>query len=181
MRFLPDSRLFAITKDDSVTFGILQSRIHEAWALELSSSHGVGNDPTYNAESCFETFPFPEGMAIEADPSTYANDPLAVAIANAADTLDAERQNYLHPTSMVAFSPDVDPALPPVRTILPGHEAEMATRTLTDLYNTNPAWLKDDHEALNMAVAAAYGWSWPMSDDDIIKNLFALNAARTKV
>lgn len=179
VRFLPDSRLFAITKDDSVTFGILQSRIHEAWALEMSSSHGVGNDPTYNAESCFETFPFPEGMAIEADPSTYASDPLAVAIANAADTLDAERQNYLHPTSMVAFSPDVDPALPPVRSILPGHEAEMAKRTLTDLYNTNPAWLKDDHEALNKAVAAAYGWTWPLSDEEIIKKLFALNAIRT--
>ena len=24
--------------------------------------HGVGNDPTYNAKSCFETFPFPAGL-----------------------------------------------------------------------------------------------------------------------
>lgn len=179
-RFLPDTRLFAITKEDSVTFGILQSRIHEVWALEMSSSHGVGNDPTYNAESCFETFPFPDGIAVEADASTYASNPLAIAIASAADTLEAERQNYLNPPTIVAFSPDVDPALPAVRTVMPGHEAEMTTRTLTTLYNTNPAWLKYDHEALNRAVAAAYGWTWPMTDEDIIKNLFAINAVRTK-
>ena len=24
--------------------------------------HGVGNDPTYNAKSCFETYPFPQGL-----------------------------------------------------------------------------------------------------------------------
>lgn len=59
-------------------------------------------------------------------------------------------------------------------------EAEMASRTLTDLYNENPPWLQDDHEALNQAVAAAYGWTWPMSDEDIIKNLFDMNAVRTK-
>src|SRR6266511_3250133 len=32
---------------------------HEAWALANSSRHGVGNDPTYNNTTCFETFPFP--------------------------------------------------------------------------------------------------------------------------
>ncbi len=59
---LPDSRLFAIAREDDATFGILSSRIHEVWSLANASMHGVGNDPTYNAQSCFETFPFPEGM-----------------------------------------------------------------------------------------------------------------------
>ena len=81
---------------------------------------------------------------------------------------------------MVAFLLDVDPALPPVRTVLPGYEDKITRRTLTNLYNTNPAWLKDSHEALNRAVAAAYGWTWPMSDENIIKNLFAMNSVRTK-
>jgi hypothetical protein len=58
----PDSRLFVITRADDVTFGILSSRIHEVWALANASMHGVGNDPTYNAKSCFETFPFPTGL-----------------------------------------------------------------------------------------------------------------------
>lgn len=60
---LPDSRLYAIAKNDDLTFGILSSRIHEVWSLANASMHGVGNDPTYNAKSCFETFPFPEGCA----------------------------------------------------------------------------------------------------------------------
>jgi type II restriction/modification system DNA methylase subunit YeeA len=179
-RVLPDTRLFAITKDDSVVFGILHSRIHEVWSLELSSSHGVGNDPTYNAESCFETFPFPDGIAVEAEASTYAGEPLAKEIGDAADALESDRQNWLNPPTMVSFGPDVDPLLPLVRTVLPGHEAEMATRTLTALYNKRPKWLTDAHATLDAAVAQAYGWSWPMSDADIIKNLFELNALRTK-
>lgn len=36
--------------------------MHEAWSLAQASMHGVGNDPTYNAKSCFETFPFPAGL-----------------------------------------------------------------------------------------------------------------------
>jgi hypothetical protein len=59
---LPDSRLNVITRADDTTFGILSSRIHETWSLAQASMHGVGNDPTYNAKSCFETFPFPAGL-----------------------------------------------------------------------------------------------------------------------
>ncbi len=58
----PDSRLLVVARADDTTFGILCSRIHEAWSLANASMHGVGNDPTYNAKSCFETFPFPIGL-----------------------------------------------------------------------------------------------------------------------
>jgi hypothetical protein len=59
---LPDTRLNVIARRDDLTFGVLSSRLHEAWSLANASMHGVGNDPTYNARSCFETFPFPEGL-----------------------------------------------------------------------------------------------------------------------
>ena len=62
---LPDTRLNAITRADDCTFGILNSRIHELWSLAQASVHGDGDDggrPTYNAKSCFETFPFPAGL-----------------------------------------------------------------------------------------------------------------------
>ena len=59
---LPDTRLNVIARVDDTTFGLLSSRVHEVWSLAQASMHGVGNDPTYNAKSCFETFPFPEGM-----------------------------------------------------------------------------------------------------------------------
>ena len=34
------------------------------------------------------------------------------------------------------------------------------------------------HKALDVAVAAAYGWPVDLSDDDIIKRLFELNQER---
>jgi len=59
---LADTRLNVISRADDTTFGILSSRMHEVWSLAQASMHGVGNDPTYNAKSCFETFPFPSGL-----------------------------------------------------------------------------------------------------------------------
>nr|MDP2191598.1 hypothetical protein [Rhodoferax sp.] len=58
----PDSRLLIVARADDATFGVLSSRIHEVWSLAQASMHGVGNDPTYNAKSCFETYPFPVGL-----------------------------------------------------------------------------------------------------------------------
>ncbi|MBI3155139.1 MAG: adenine methyltransferase [Burkholderiales bacterium] len=63
----------------------------------------------------------------------------------------------------------------------PGHEKDLARRTLTNLYNQRPAWLADAHTALDAAVAAAYGWAdWTpaMPDDEILRRLLALNRAR---
>lgn len=62
---LPDSRLNAIARAEDTTFGVLSSRIHEVWSLATASIHGDGTDggrPTYNAKSCFETFPFPASL-----------------------------------------------------------------------------------------------------------------------
>jgi type II restriction/modification system DNA methylase subunit YeeA len=60
---VPDTRLTVNVRADDTNFGILNSRFHELWSLATCSWHGVGNDPTYNAISCFETFPFPEGLS----------------------------------------------------------------------------------------------------------------------
>ncbi|MBK9020755.1 MAG: hypothetical protein IPL72_12420 [Sulfuritalea sp.] len=70
---MPDSRLYAICRDDDATFGILSSRLHEVWALANASRHGDGDEggrPTYNAKSCFETFPFPPYSPLETAPVT---------------------------------------------------------------------------------------------------------------
>jgi hypothetical protein len=79
---VPDSRLYAITREDDYFFGVLHSRLHEAWSLAMCSWHGVGNDPTYNAASCFDTFPFPWPPGHEPQSS-----PLVQAIAQAASEL----------------------------------------------------------------------------------------------
>jgi hypothetical protein len=60
---LPDCATVAIARSDDTTFGILHSRFHELWALGLCTWLGKGNDPRYTPTTCFETFPFPEGLS----------------------------------------------------------------------------------------------------------------------
>ena len=44
---------------------------------------------------------------------------------------------------------------------------------------THPAYsLLIAHEKLDAAVAAAYGWEWPLSDEEILERLLALNLER---
>lgn len=179
-RVLPDSRLFSIVRDDDTTFGILQSIYHEAWTLRTCSWHGVGNDPTYNAKSCFETFPFPEGLTPDIPAAQYANDPRAQAIAAAAKDLHEKREAWLNPADLVDRTPEVVAGYPD--RLIPKSEAAAAIlkkRTLTALYNERPAWLAHLHDALDAAVAAAYGWPADISNDAALDELFKLNQARS--
>jgi len=57
-------------------------------------------------------------------------------------------------------------------------ESQLKTRTLTNLYNEKPTWLLGLHRDLDEAVAEAYGWTWPMGDEEILQKLFELNRTR---
>lgn len=145
---LPDTRLFVFARDDDYFFGMLHSRIHELWSLRLGSWHGVGNDPTYNSTTCFETFPFPE-------PSEEG----WVEVSEAARELDAYRRSWLDPEGAT--------------------EAELKRWTLTNLYNERPTWLANAHARLDRAVYTLYGWPEDLSDEEVLKNLLALNVQRS--
>jgi hypothetical protein len=54
----------------------------------------------------------------------------------------------------------------------------LASRTLTRLYNENPAWLDRAHAWLDEAVLTAYGWSATATDYEILERLLDLNEAR---
>ena len=56
--------------------------------------------------------------------------------------------------------------------------AKLKQRTLTNLYNERPAWLDFVHKALDVAVAAAYGWPADLTDEQILEKLLALNLER---
>jgi hypothetical protein len=58
----PDQALITVARADDTTLGLLHSRFHELWSLRMGTSIGVGNDPRYTPTTCFETFPFPEGL-----------------------------------------------------------------------------------------------------------------------
>ena len=179
---LPDKNLQVITRADDATFGILHSRFHELWALCLGTS--LEDRPRYTPSTTFETFPFPAGMT-PADTATGAPEgPAAEAIAAAARRLDELRSNWLNPADWVDWvvTPEEAAAGFPARPVArPGHEAELKKRTLTNLYNQRPAWLANAHQALDQAVAAAYGWadySPAMADDEILRRLLKLNLER---
>ena len=138
---------------DDYFFGVLHSRYHRVWALELGTQ--LEDRPRYTPTTCFETFPFP-----------HPTDAQRAAIAAAAQNLDRLRDNWLNPA-------ETDLLGKPVVT-----ETERRRRTLTNLYNANPAWLQNAHAALDTAVARAYGWQPDLSDRHILANLLALNARR---
>ncbi len=177
-RICPDHRLIVIARNDDTTFGILHSRFHEVWSLRLCSWHGVGNDPVYNPTTVFQTFPFPDGLSPDIPATDYADNPHAVAIAEAARRLVTLRDRWLNPSEWVEWVDEPAPDYPK-RPVPRNEDAAKALkkRTLTNLYNTRPQWLADAHASLDAAVAAAYGWSADISDDEALQELLALNLA----
>lgn len=181
---LPDKNLIVIPRDDNTSFGVLQSRFHELWALRKGSD--LQDRPRYTHTSVFATFPFPEGLTPDIPAAEYADDPRAQAIAAAAERLNTLRENWLNPPDLVERVPEVVPGYPD--RILPKDEAaaqELKKRTLTNLYNARPAWLDHAHRALDEAVADAYGWgedyrAGTLTDDEILARLFLLNQERAK-
>ena len=148
--------------------------------------------PRYTPTTCFETFPFPWDHRLpvaELSPTQQAHHE---RISEAARTLDALRSRWLNPpewTSEEILEFPATPGGPWDRFITPGsstaHYArliprdadsatQLASRTLTKLYNARPAWLADAHAELDAAVAAAYGFPSDLSPDDIITRLLAL-------
>ncbi|WP_460457640.1 type IIL restriction-modification enzyme MmeI [Arenimonas alkanexedens] len=173
----PGDALVVVAKDDDTTFGILQSRIHEVWALRQGTS--LEDRPRYTHTTSFETFPFPDGLTPDKLSSDYAIDSHALAIASAARALVEARDRWLNPPEWTQRIPEVVSGYPDRIVPIAGHEADLKKRTMTKLYNDRQPWLSNLHAALDSAVAAAYGWAWPMDDEEILRRLFELNQART--
>jgi len=174
---VPDKNLSVIARDDDTTFGILHSRLHEVWSLRMGTS--LEDRPRYTPTTCFETFPFPAGLTPNIPATDFAGDPRALRIANAARSLVDARDRWLNPPEWTDRVPEVVAGYPDRILAKPGFEAELKKRTLTNLYNARPAWLDHLHRDLDTAVAAAYGWEWPLTDDDVLRRLFAQNQERT--
>ncbi len=156
---LPDTRVYAIARQDDYFLGVLHSRAHEVWSLAQGGWH-AGERPTYTPTTCFETFPFPWPPGTEP-----TDDPRVIAIAEAAKELDEKRRAWLDP---------------------PGaSDADLKKRTLTNLYNERPTWLRNLHARLDRAVWSAY--AWPTDEvpgeaevEAILERLFAMNLERSK-
>jgi hypothetical protein len=171
---LVDNAVVAFARSDDTSFGILHSKIHAVWALRLGTT--LEDRPRYTSTTSFQTFPFPIGLAPNLPEHQYANDPRAQRIAHAAIFLNTQRENWLNPIDWVDRTHATIPGYPD--RFVPKNDIaakELKKRTLTNLYNANPPWLQHAHRELDEAVADAYGFSWPLSDDEILRLLFELN------
>ena len=149
---LPDSQVVVIAREDDFTFGVMASTIHRTWAQMQGTYMGVGNDLRYTPSTCFETFPFPHPT----------------------DEQRAEVEKWARYVVQ-----------------LRGHLLGQNTKaTLTGIYNdveklratpdaAHPvSALVTAHARLDQAVAAAYGWEWPLPEDELLARLLALNLER---
>ena len=115
VNIIPDHKLHVIARADDYFFGILHSGIHEIWTIATCSWIGKGNDPSYNSETTFKTFPFPWPPGIE---PSETDSPIVRAIAEAARELVRLRDAWLNPPGI--------------------SETDLKKRTLTNLYNERP-------------------------------------------
>jgi hypothetical protein len=154
--FIPDHALFVFARDDDYFFGVLHARFHRIWALAAGTQlREIESGFRYTPRTTFDTYPFPWAPGQEPE-----RDARVVAIGIAARRLVERRDAWLNPECASA--------------------AELAQRTLTNLYNLSPQWLQDLHAELDRAVAAAYHWHPEISDDEVMARLLALNLERSR-
>jgi type II restriction/modification system DNA methylase subunit YeeA len=180
-KVLPDCQIVAVTRADDATFGVLHSRFHTIWSLKMGTS--LEDRPRYTPTTSFETFPFPSGLSPKVTSAGQPENAVIASISAAARRLSDLRSGWLNPPDWVQRIPEVLPGYADRIVAQPGRETELKKRTLTNLYNAQPKWLKDAHCALDEAVARAYGWADytpSMSDEEILARLLQLNLDRAE-
>ena len=143
---LADHALVVFMRDDDYTFGILHSRVHEVWARAMGTQ-------LREVESGFRYTPT---TCFETFPFPDPTPVQRARVGEAARRLVELRDGWLNP-----------PALAP---------ADLAKRTLTNLYNQRPTWLVNAHAELDAAASASYGWPATTMRDDILRLLLLLNS-----
>jgi hypothetical protein len=158
---LPDNMLVNIASPDAYILGVLSSSIHIRWALAAGGT--LEDRPRYNKTICFDSFPFP-----------VATPEQAKHIRELGEKLDAHRK------ARQALYPDL--TLTGMYNVL---EAMREGRELTDkerlIHDQGLVTvLRQLHDALDAAVADAYGWPQDLPDEEILSRLVTLNAERTQ-
>jgi len=156
---MPDHKLVCIAHDDAYVLGVISSHIHVTWALASGST--LEDRPVYPKSRCFETFPFPE-----------ATEEQKSRIREIAERLDAhrKRQLALHAALTMTDMYNVLEALRANETLTAKQRAIHDQGLVTVL--------RQLHDELDAAVAAAYCWDAALADADILDRLVALNRAR---
>jgi len=159
---IADSTTVMFAFSDKSTLAILSSVAHSAWINSNAGSLGVykGNI-RYNKSLCFDPFPFP-------DPASAQTETLC-ALGERLDKHRKDRQAE-HPKLTLTKMYNVLAKLRGGETI-EGKDKIVYEQGLVGI-------LKQIHDDIDAATTAAYGWPSGLSDEDILKNLVALNRER---
>ena len=159
---VPDNMIVAIASADAFDLGVLSSRFHVPWALASGARMGMGDDPRYSKSRCFDPFPFPADVP----------EPLANTVRTEAEALDALRKRVL--------AEHDDLTLTKLYNVL---EVLRSGRALTDIERDIHdrglvTLIRRHHDAIDAAVAEAYGWPADLPEEEILTRLVALNRER---
>jgi type I restriction-modification system DNA methylase subunit len=152
---LADTSIVTVALSTYYHFGILQSRMHEAWTWAQCST--FEERLRYTATTIFETFPFPYLPDGTYNPRKIPAGKAATAVEKAAKALDERRKKLCKELKL----------------------------GLTKVYNKMKAGelpeLQDLHDKLNDAVNTCYGWpegAW-RDENEVLKRLLDMNKALT--
>ena len=146
---LPDHRLIVFAVDNDYTLGLLHSKAHELWSRATGSQ-------VRDAVSGFQYTPT---SCFETFPFPDPTPEQRDRVGEAARRLVELRDGWLNPPGLAA--------------------ADLAKRTLTNLYNQHPTWLTNAHDELDAAVFDSYGFDAMATNERILEGLLALNLARS--
>jgi hypothetical protein len=143
---LADGSVIVIASDDAYVLGLVSSQAHVLWALRAGGRLGAGDDPRYQNEVCFDPFPFPDTK----------DEALKQRIRDAAENLDALRKQVLERHSDLTLTKlyNVLEALRAAEAsggVLSDKDRDIAERGCVSL-------IRQYHDAIDAAVAEAYGW-----------------------
>lgn len=169
--FQPTRQIFAnslevFALDAWTAFAVIQSRIHEPWARQLSSS--MKTDLRYAASDCFETFPFPSP-----DPRT-----VLPAVEAAGEALYTARAKFMVDTDQgltKTYNALKDPDVDDPRILELRHLHEAMDRAVLDAYGWTdldvPRYCPRNDE--ERAAVRAF-------EEEIVDRLYALNEVRAR-
>ncbi len=156
----PEGGLVVVGSSDGFLLGTLSSKIHLVWMQRAKGA--LETRPRYNKQRCFDPYPFPVDVP----------DALKTRIRTEAEALDRLRKKVLadHADLTLTGLYNVLEALKEGRAFS-DKERDMHDRGLVTL-------IRQHHDAIDAAVAEAYGWPADLSDEDILTRLVALNKER---
>jgi SAM-dependent methyltransferase len=160
--YLPDDALMNFAFADSFTLGVLSSSTKKVWIGANASSLGMYiGDIRYIKSRCFDPFPFPA-----------ATDSQRAEIARIAEALDKHRKDAQLRDPEITLTQMYN-VLEKVRA-----NAELSADEKHIFDKALILILKELHDELDAAVAAAYGWPVDLAEDEVLARLVALNKER---